>query len=164
MGQIALTFFGFSLAAPHFVLLPLPEGVVMRDFRTFDMPVLGIVAVLVWLGLVATAAYASLRDPQRRPLAWALLAAIVFNFLLHRSVQFRGSLFIYTPHIWVAIVALVAVGTAAWRPSDFRYQWALRVALIFVLLVIAPMNFSRAFETATLFDRNEAFTVPAHSR
>ena len=52
IGQVLLTFFGLSLAAPHFSLIALPEGIVMRDFRTLDMPWIEIGAVVLWIGLL----------------------------------------------------------------------------------------------------------------
>lgn len=163
IGQVLLTFFGLSLAAPNFSLIALPEGILMRDFRTLDMPWIEIGAIILWVGLLGLSAYAALRDKRLRPLAVALLTAFLFNVVLNSIVQFRGSLFIYTPHIWIAIASLVALGAAAWQPANAHLRWYLRGALVVVLVVIAPLNLERAASVATLFDSPNTFTIPAVS-
>jgi hypothetical protein len=161
IGQVLLTFFGFSLAAPHFVTIALPEGLLMRDFRAFDVSWLATIGICLWIGLIGAAAYAGLVDSEKRKIAVGLLVAILFNLVLHLSVQFRGSLFIYTPHIWPVIVGLVAVGVASGQDSDARVRWAVRSALIAVLLTTAPLNLTRALEAVTLFDHPQSFTLSA---
>jgi hypothetical protein len=150
--QVVLTFFGLSLAAPHFTTIALPEGILMRDFRTLEMPLVSLGGLLVWNVLFLVAAALALRTERTRIMAGAMLAAIVFNIILHTREQFRGSLFIYTPHIWFEIVALMALGIAAWQPSGLRHRMYLRGVLVLILLVVAPLNLFRALEASRLFD------------
>ncbi len=158
---VIATFFGMSLAAPHFTTAPLPEGILMRDFRNLDMPFPELEAVAVWLVLLFASAFLSLRSAATRYLAGALVTAIVFNVIFHVWVQFRGSLFIYTPHVFFPICALVGLGAAAWQPGNERLRWYLRGTLAAVLVVIAPLNLARAVELAALFDKSQTFTIPA---
>ena len=163
-GPVIVTFFGLSLAAPQFTTIPLPEGILMRDFRHLDMPALAIAGILLWNLLLLIGAFVAVRTERTRMMALALLSAIFFNVVLNMRVQFRGSLFIYTPHLWFAIAALVAVGAAAWQPSSERHRWYFRAALVAILVAVAPSNLVRAFETAKLFDNPKVFTIPANVR
>jgi len=160
LGQVLLTFFGYSLAAPLFTTVPLPEGILMRDFRAFEMPLFEAAGLFLWIVVVVASAVVAVADESKRKLSAALLAAIAFNIVLNCFVQYRGSLFIYTPHIWVAIAALVAVGISAWQPAKHAHRWILRGVLAAILLIIAPLNLARAVETVTLFDDAKAFTLP----
>jgi hypothetical protein len=159
LAQILLAFFGFSLSAPHFAEIALPEGVLMRDFRAFDMPTIAIFGMLLWNVLFLVSVLASFRSQRTRFMAGALLSAIIYNVMLHTRVQFRSSLFIYTPHLWFAVAALTALGAAAWEPSREWFRWYLRIGLVAVLVSVVPSNLARAIEATSLFDLPRQFLV-----
>ena len=159
LGQVVLTFFGFSLVAPHFDHMLLPEGILMRDFRTFDPSPTSVAAILVWNAMVLVAAFGALRASRTRLMAAALASAIVLNVVLHTRVQFRGSLFLYTPHLWFAIAALTALGIAALQPELRRIGWYIRGALAAVIILTAPVNIARAIEASGQFARQSDFLL-----
>jgi len=163
LGQILLTFFGFSLAAPHFDKIVLPEGIVMRDFRTLDISAVTTGGMILWNMLVVTCIVAALRVQRTRMIAAALLSALIFNVGMHTRVQFRGSLFIYTPNFWFVITALVALGIAALQSSRYRIGWYLKAGLVTVLVTVAPANIARAIEASELFDRPNDFLTVSHN-
>lgn len=169
LDQVLLTFFGFSVAAPHFDKTLLPEGIWMRDFRSFDSSPASIAAILAWNGAFLVATIAALRSPRTRLMAGALVLAVFFNVVFHTRVQFRGSLFLYTPHLWFALVAVTALGIATFHDENRRLRWYLRSALLVVIIAIAPINLTRAVEASRLFDRQSDFllekpatTAPEH--
>ena len=98
------TFFVYSFVAPDFTSVPLPNGeATMLDFRDFRMTIIGLAAMLLWLALLAIGFLAGLRDRTNRTLFLSAAGAVLLNLLMHISVQYRGSVYIYAAHLHVPI-------------------------------------------------------------
>jgi hypothetical protein len=159
---VLLTFLGFSLAAPRFTSVPLPnDGIVMHDFRAFDMPTIETAGLAIWLCLLCFLAAAAIRNPKTRVIGATLLAVLLFNLCLHMWIQYRQSIFLYTEHLWIAIAGVAAAGLAALNGADMRLRTLARAALITVLVTVAPNNLERARNAAHFFDKPESLQSSA---
>ncbi len=163
LGQLLVTFFGFSFVAPHFGIFRLPEGIDMVDFRTLSFGLVGWIALLGWLGFWAVGAVAAFRHPVYRPLAVAIAGALAFNLMLHMHYQFRGSLFIYAGHLHFLVFALGA-GLAPWL-ADARppRRWAYVACVLALAVCTGVNNFPRAASFVTRFDNPTVHEGPCEA-
>ena len=146
LGQVLLTFFGFSFVSPEYSWLTLPEGITMRDFRDYAFHGTGAVAMPLWLGFWTAGAIAAFAHRQYRWLAAGVAGVLAFNVLLHLDYQFRGSLYLYCAHSHLPAFILGA-GLAPWV-ADRRLA---RAAYIGVVLLLAGLVGSDNLSTAAAF-------------
>jgi hypothetical protein len=162
LGDLLLTFLGYSFFSPAFAKVAISPDVVMLDFRTFTYGSLAQVAVFVWWGFALAGLVMGLKNKAvpYRLVVVPLLTVLVLNLLLHLDYQFRGSLYIYAAHLHFPVFAL-AMGAAPWVSVQDR---RLRLGYVGVLLALAAaalvVNLQRASEFAPLFD---TLTYPADS-
>jgi hypothetical protein len=162
LGDLLLTFLGYSFFSPAFAKVAISPDVVMLDFRTFTYGSLAQVAVFVWWGFALAGLVMGLKNKAvpYRLVVVPLLTVLVLNLLLHLDYQFRGSLYIYAAHLHFPVFAL-AMGAAPWVSVQDR---RLRLGYVGVLLALAAaalvVNMQRASEFAPLFD---TLTYPADS-
>lgn len=139
IGAILLNFIEFVVVAPEYVWIPLEEGWRMRDFRVAAFSPVGMVAAAGWSLLLIGGVVSGLRDGAMRWLTVGLLAAFVFNVVLHTRFQFRLSLFIYTPHVQMIVFALAA-GLARVASRRRSARVAMSVAMVALAAVVAVNN------------------------
>ncbi|GAB4525738.1 MAG: hypothetical protein Tsb0010_09350 [Parvularculaceae bacterium] len=147
------TYFGYAFVAPEFTIVELPGGAPMLDFRQFAMGAAGWPALALWAALLGAGCWraAHLRD-ARRFLVWGLAAALAVNLILHMRYQFRGSIFLYAPHMSFVIFALAAFAFDRMSLLLARRPFAMRAALAALIALMAANNLPRAWELASGFD------------
>ncbi len=151
IGQVLLTFFGFSFVSPDYSWITLPEGTNMRDFRDYAFHSTGAVAMPFWLAFWAVGTIAAFVHRQYRWLAAGVAGVLVFNVLLHIDYQFRGSLYIYCAHAHLPAFILGA-GLAPWVAGT-RLPRGIYVAVVLLLAVLVGIdNLSTAWGFVTDFD------------
>ena len=139
IGQLLLTYFGFSFVAPEYTWVPLADELpIMRDFRNIIFSPVGQLAMPLWLGFWMVGAVAAACHKRYRWIALGLLCSIIFNLIVAMDFQFRGSVYIYASHLHFPIFALGA-GLAPWLGRTARARWAY-VAAVFLLAVIIGCN------------------------
>jgi hypothetical protein len=146
------TFLGYSFIAPEFTAVPLPNGeATMLDFRDFRMSGGGLVALALWLIVLAAGIFAGLRDRENRTLFLSLAIAILVNLLLHTKVQYRASVYIYAAHLHVPIfVMALFAGRHGGARGGIR-RFGVVTALVALVLLAGYNNLSRALELVTSF-------------
>jgi len=146
------TFFAFSVVAPHFSWLMLPEGINMRDFREWSFAPIGSVAVWLWLLFFCVGAVAAAWHRSYRRIALGLGLAIAFNVIFHMFFQYRGSLFLYTSHLHFLIFA-VGAGVAPWLAKRALWMRSLYCGVALLLLVlVGANNIPKAIQFVSDFD------------
>lgn len=154
MGDLLLTFFGYSFFSPAFAKVALSSDVVMVDFRTFAYTSLEQMAVFAWWAFALAGVSLSIKSKvtNYRLVVVPLLVVITFNMLLHLDYQFRGSLYIYAAHLHFAVFAL-GMGAAPWASLQRRGVRLVYVGVLLVLTAAALMiNTQRASEFVVMFD------------
>jgi hypothetical protein len=160
IGQLLLTFLGFSFVAPHASVFRLPEGIDMLDFRVLSFGVAGWIALPAWFAFWAVGTVAGFRHPGYRPIAVAMAIAIGCNLILHLHYQFRGSLYIYAGHLHVLVFALGA-GLAPWLADAPRARRGAYVACVLALAAfVGANNLAAAAAFVTRFDTVTVHTEP----
>lgn len=149
---ILLTFFGYTFAAPNFTAVAIPEHM-MLDFRDYNMPTAGALALPLWIMLWCGLAVSALWSRPTRPFAIALCGCILFNVLLHADFQFRLSVFLYSGHVWAPIAMTAGIGATAVTTLAPQLRQPLRATLMLLIVLAALNNVPRAWEAATAFDR-----------
>lgn len=153
LGPMFATYFGYAFVAPEFTTVALPGGAPMLDFRRFAFAPAGWPALALWVALLGAGCWraAQIRD-ARRFLVWGLAAALAVNLALHMRYQFRGSIFLYAPHMSFVIFALGAFAFDRMSPLLARRPFAMRAALAALIALAAANNLPRAWELASGFD------------
>jgi len=153
--QVARTFLAYSFVSPDYDLVHLPEGIDMRDFRSWRFSPVGVVAVWCWLAFMVTGAVGALANPRTRWLAGGMAVALVLNLLFHLDFQFRGSLYIYASHMHFLVFGLAA-GLAPWMAGVGRGRWVYVAAVLGLAMLVGAANvpiaeaFTRLFDTVTI--------------
>ncbi len=146
------TFFLYSFVAPDFTSVPLPNGeATMLDFRDFRMSTIGLGSLALWLVLLITGCVAALRDRANRTVVLSAAAAILVNLLMHISLQYRASVYIYAAHLHVPIfvIALFALRNAGARGAAAR--WTIAAGLAAGVTLTGINNLARALELVGSF-------------
>ena len=155
--QVLLSFFVYSFTAPEFSTVLLQGGAPMLDFRAFQYGPLGLLGVVLWGLLLAAGFVAATFDrTARRWIYLGLIAAVVFNLLLHGRYQFRGSIFLYAPHMFFNLIALLAPILIAAGQAGARIRGTVLVMLVLIGAVTAINNAPVAWHLATSFERFQA--------
>lgn len=151
IGQVLLTFFGFSFVSPDYSWLMLPEGINMRDFRDYAFHSTGAVAMPFWLAFWTVGTVAGFAHRQYRWLAAGVAGVLAFNVLLHLDYQFRGSLYLYCAHSHLPAFILGA-GLAPWVAGT-RLPRRIYIAVVLLLAVLVGIdNLTVASAFVTDFD------------
>ncbi|MBV8652201.1 MAG: hypothetical protein JO255_12090 [Alphaproteobacteria bacterium] len=146
------TFFGYSFIAPEFTAVPLPNGeATMLDFRDFRMTTGGLVAFALWLIVLAVGILAGLRDRENRTLFLSLAIAILVNLLLHTTVQYRASVYIYAAHLHIPIFVMALLAGRHGGARGGIRRFGVVAALIALVLLAGYNNLARALELVTSF-------------
>jgi hypothetical protein len=153
--QVVRTFLAYSFVSPEYDFVHLPEGIDMRDFRSWRFAPVGVVAVWCWLAFMVTGAVGALANPRTRWLAGGMAVALGLNLLFHLDFQFRGSLYIYASHMHFLVFGL-ASGLAPWVAGMRRGRWVYVAAVLGLAGLVGSANlpiaeaFTRAFDTVTI--------------
>lgn len=150
--QVIISFFVFGFTAPNFTTVLLPGDAPMLDFRAWSFNALGTANVVTLsLLLVFGFAIAAFEKTQRKWLYLGLFMAICFNMLIHGRYQFRGSVFLYAPHIVFNIFAFV-LPALLWVQSRGKMAvYAGCASLALLVGTTAWVNLPRAWELSTTF-------------
>jgi hypothetical protein len=153
--QVVRTFLAYSFVSPDYDFVHLPEGIDMRDFRSWRFSPVGAVAVWCWLAFMVTGAMGALANPRTRWLAGGMAVALGLNLVFHLDFQFRGSLYIYASHMHFLVFGL-ASGLAPWVAGMRRLRWVYVAAVLGLAGLVGAANlpiaeaFSRLFDTVTI--------------
>ena len=128
--------------SPEYDYLHLPEGIDMRDFRSWRFPGIGTAAVWCWLVFLAAGLVGALTHPRMRWLAAGMGTALVLNLVFHLDFQFRGSLYIYASHMHFLVFGLAA-GLAPWVRDMKIARWAY-VGVVLALAVLVGATICRS--------------------
>jgi hypothetical protein len=146
------TYLVLSFVSPDFTVLPLPEGTRMLDFREWSFGPAGTLAAWGWMAFLAVGTAAGLAHPGYRPIALAILVALLVNLVFHLRFQFRGSLYLYAAHLHFVTFALAA-GLAPWLAGRAAVLRGGYVAAVLALAVLfGVMNLSMAVDFVGRFD------------
>ena len=157
-----LRLLGYAVVPPRFVTLNLPEGIAMLGFRAPDFTLRSLVATVLWHGFWLVGTVAMLAQPALRWLAAGLAGVLVFNVLFHLDFQFRGSLFLYSAHVNLALFLLGCGLAPLLRPGSVAARAYLAVVVVLVLLV-GSISLNRAVTMAESFDQVRAeCPAPCH--
>jgi len=152
LGQVLVTFFGYTVVAPQFTAVDLGSGILMKDFRAFRFEAYSAFALWAWLGLLSVGTLLGLAHSRFRRIAIPMVVALAINVLFHLDYQFRGSVYIYCAHLHFLVFAL-PLGLACWLPHLPRWCRPAYVAGVLALAALAgTANITRAIELATAFD------------
>lgn len=147
----ALRLLGYTVVSPAYTVVPIEGGIRMLDFRTPSFSPLSAVAMLLWHLFWLAGAVAAFANRRTRWLAVGLAATLAVNFVFHLDFQFRGSLYLYSPHTHFLVFALGAGLATMLRPGSVAQRIYLAVALVLVVLV-GSVTLDRAGQLATSFD------------
>ncbi len=151
VADTVLRLLGYSVVSPSFSIVQIEGGIRMWDFRAPAFPPLAAVAALLWHLFWLAGAVAAFINPRTRWLAAGLAAMLLFNLVFHIDFQFRGSVYLYSPHTHFLLFALGAGLAPLLRPGSMVRRLYLAVALGLVVLV-GSVTFDRAALLATSFD------------
>ena len=141
------TFFLYSFVAPDFTSVPLPNGeATMLDFRDFRMTTIGLGSLVLWLALLAMGFFTALRDRVNRTVFLSAAAAILVNLLMHLSVQYRASVYIYAAHLHVPIFVLALFAGRSARGRSSAARWTIATGLAALVVLAGINNLTRAVE------------------
>ena len=148
------TFAGYAFVAPALVEVPFDGGQrTMLDYREPRFSGPGWAALALWVGLLATGAWALVREPGGRVRLALYLACLAFNMLLHIPFQYRGSLFIVASHAHFALFA-IAVAAAAWSTrAGPVIRRTVRLALLALAFLVVVNDAQRLAELVDHFAR-----------
>lgn len=147
----ALRLLGYTVVSPAYTVVPIGGGIRMWDFRTPFFPPLAAAAMLLWHLFWLAGAVAAFANRRTRWLAVGLAATLAANFVFHLDFQFRGSVYLYSPHTHFLVFALGAGLAPMLRPGSVAQRVYLAVALVLVVLV-GSVTIDRAGLLATSFD------------
>jgi len=141
------TFFLYSFVAPDFTSVPLPNGeATMLDFRDFRMATIGLGSLVLWLILLTIGFFTALRDRANRTVFLSVAAAIIVNLLIHLSVQYRASVYIYAAHLHVPIFVMALFAGRSGVRRGGAARWAFATGLVALVALAGINNLTRAFE------------------
>ncbi|SUS04147.1 conserved membrane hypothetical protein [uncultured Defluviicoccus sp.] len=150
LAKVLQTFLGFSFVSPEYTVVPLPESTRMIDFRDWLFPSYGGMFVAFWLVFLIVGTIAGIADAVYRPIAIAMLAALLWNVVFHMSFQYRGSLYIYAAHTHFLTFGL-ACGLA--RHLNNKLTRTTYVSAVLAMAIaIASVNIPLAIDFASRFD------------
>jgi hypothetical protein len=152
IGQLLLTYFGFSFISPEYTWVPLSNELpIMRDFRSYAFSPVGQIAMPLWLGFWVVGAVAAACHQRYRWMALGLFGAIIFNLILNSDFQFRASVYIYASHLHFPIFALGA-GLAPWLGRTVKARWAYIAAVLVLAALIGADNLPLVADFTQDFD------------
>ncbi len=150
LAKVLQTFLGFSFVSPEYTVVPLPESTRMIDFRDWLFPSYGGMFVAFWLVFLIVGTIAGIAEAVYRPIAVAMLVALLWNIVFHMNFQYRGSLYIYAAHTHFLTFGL-ACGLA--RHLDKKLTWTTYVSAVLAMAIaIASVNIPVAIDFASRFD------------
>jgi hypothetical protein len=153
--QVIRTFIAYSFVSPDYDFVHLPEGIDMRDFRSWRFSWVGTAAVWSWLAFLAGGVFGWLTNRRAWWLGGGVAATLLLNIMFHFDFQFRGSLYIYAAHMHFLVFALAA-GLAARVREMAAGRWAYIGAVVVLTVLIGANNlpiavaFTRSFDTVTI--------------
>lgn len=107
---------------------------ITNSFSEFDN-LLGTISAYCWVILISISAILFLwkfyRKRQMTRTALALILILAFNLLFH--LRYGSELFLYTPHIFYALILFVFLTLA----DLVKYRWYLPALTIFLILIMA---------------------------
>lgn len=152
VGQILLTFFGFSFVSPGYSWIRLADNLpLMRDFRSYSFLPAGRIAMPLWFCFWIVGAIAAACHPRYRWPALGLIIGIIFNVLLNKNFQDRGSLYLYSAHTHFPIFALSA-GLALFLGPSVKLRGAYVAAVLVLAVLVGIDNLSMLAQFSTAFD------------
>lgn len=152
LADLLRTYAGYGFLAPDFTRVALSDAVVMIDFRAFSYTRAETLVLFPWWGFGLVGLLAGLRDQGFRRVAVPLLLMVMLNLLLHLNYQFRGSLYLYSAHLYFPIFAL-GLGAAPWvSRQTWRWRMAYLGALSILILGAAMTNVTRVADFVGRFD------------
>ena len=154
--KVIQTFLGFSFVSPVYTVVALPETTNMIDFREWSFAGRGGVVAAAWIVFLIAGTIGGLADASFRPMALAILAALVFNIIFHLGFQFRGSIYIYSAHVHFLGFAL-ATGLAPWMAGNRWLRNGYICAVIALGASVALVNVPIAIGFTGLFDLPDTF-------
>jgi Family of unknown function (DUF6080) len=153
--QVIRTFIAWSFVSPDYDTIHLPEGIDMRDFRSWRFSWAGEVAVWCWLMFLAGGVLGWLTNRRAWWLGGGIATALLANIVFHFDFQFRGSLYIYAAHMHFLVFALAA-GLAPRVRALAAGRWVYIGAVVALTVLIGANNlpiaaeFARSFDTVTI--------------
>lgn len=158
IAHVLTSFFVYGFTAPQFTTVSLPGGAPMLDFRAwlYNGPIAW-GSILGWAALLTLSAVCALRDRSSRKWIYlGLLLAIGVNLFLHGRYQFRGSVYLYAPHIIFNIFGFTAAGLLSASQLKNAARTATLAALYLLIIVTSAVNIPRAWEVSSAFETFEA--------
>jgi hypothetical protein len=152
LADTVLRLLGYAVVPPRFSTLELPEGIAMLGFRAPEFTWRSLSATVLWHGFWAVGAVAMLMQRRLRWLAAGLVAVLVLNVIFHLDFQFRGSLFLYSAHVNLALFLLGCGAAPLLRPGSRAARAYLAVVVALVVLV-GMVSLDRAATIAVSFDK-----------
>jgi hypothetical protein len=147
---IVKTFFAYAFVAPDFTMVPLSNGEPgMLDFRDFRMSGFGLLALGLWVLLLASGIVCAIMDRRNRRLAVFLGLVITLNLAMHLYVQFRLSVYLYASHVQIAILILAAFAVRAGSLRGGRVRGAVLAGLAALVLLTGVNNIPRFIDMVT---------------
>ncbi|MFZ4748019.1 MAG: hypothetical protein ACOYLK_14210 [Sphingomonas sp.] len=135
--EVAWTFGGIAFVAPSVAAYPSGDVTFpyLYDLRGQTYDLLGRMAILGWLILLALGVVAAAKDRRFRPV-WILAATwIIANIALHSYWQFRETVFLYAAHSHMAFFIFALAGGRWIQEANRRC----RVAYIAVLCLTTTL-------------------------
>lgn len=134
-------FFVYPLVSPNITKIWLPGEGWMIDYRSFEIPPLALIAWGLFAAFVIQGLNRMLAKAREgRWLAVGILIWLLFICLFHMQYQYRGSLFLYAPHHWVAVfIPLIAF--IVWLSHySALFNKLTPILLTAILIVVASNN------------------------
>jgi hypothetical protein len=123
----------------------------MLDFRDFRMTTIGLGAFVLWLVLLTMGFFTVLRDRANRTVVVSAAAAIIVNLLIHLSMQYRASVYIYAAHLHVPIFVMALFAGCSSSRRGGAARWAFATGLAALVALAGINNLTRAFEFVGFF-------------
>jgi len=103
--QVITVFILFSIVSPKVSSIILPEGVTMIDLRVIEFSFVGWVAVII----IVLSIFSKYKLNKHRFIFLFSFTWLIFNLFFHTIYQYRGSLFLYCGHFFLAIWIMLSV-------------------------------------------------------
>lgn len=149
--RIAPAFLAFAFVAPRFARVPMKGEPDMLDFRAFDYPGWLLPSVALWLGVAALGAALSVARRETRWFGVALVAGVLFDFLLFWRYQYRQSVFLGASHAHFAAFALAAEPARRLTLARPAVRRAVLAAALVAVALAAAGNLQRLWELVAAF-------------
>ncbi|HME28094.1 MAG TPA: hypothetical protein VKI44_43360, partial [Acetobacteraceae bacterium] len=90
--------------------------------------------------------FTALRDRVNRTVFLSAAAAILVNLLMHLSVQYRASVYIYAAHLHVPIFVMALFAGRSGGSRGGAVRWTIATGLAALVVLAGINNLTRAVE------------------